>query len=116
VPTTKYDICRIARESTQRYRSPQLDALEQQPITWRLGAGVCHQRGFLIAKTCDFKVTVEFSNAYTKVIWLWQLPIAPTLGDHRRFSRRGQLVSWLASAFAGRRRIHAASRAEHPTH
>jgi hypothetical protein len=25
-------ICRIARESTQRYLSPQLDALEQQPI------------------------------------------------------------------------------------
>jgi hypothetical protein len=32
LPTTKYDICRIARESTQRYLSAQLVALEQQPI------------------------------------------------------------------------------------
>jgi hypothetical protein len=29
---TKYDICRIARESTPRYLSPRLDALEQLPI------------------------------------------------------------------------------------
>ncbi|MDH2353988.1 hypothetical protein QCM77_33455 [Bradyrhizobium sp. SSUT18] len=29
---SKYDICRIARESTQRYLSPSLDALGQQPI------------------------------------------------------------------------------------
>jgi len=29
--TTKYGICRIARQWPQRYLSSQLDALEQQP-------------------------------------------------------------------------------------
>jgi hypothetical protein len=44
-------------------------------------------------------VTVEFSNTYNKVIWLWQLLIAPAPGDHRHLSGRGQSLSWLASAF-----------------
>jgi hypothetical protein len=56
-------------------------------------------------------------SAYKKVIWIWQLPIAPTPGDHRHLSRRGQSLSWLGLRhFARRRRIHAASRAEYPTH